>query len=95
MRKRYKNRTGIGVISVVVLIICGIVSYRGVGLMQQKTEDKIKIERLNSKIQEQQDRSADINNFKKYAQTKQYVEDIAREKLGLVDKDDVIIKQEK
>lgn len=94
MRRRKKNRTGVGIIAFVVLILCGIVSYQRIGLEERKANAAQEIVRLNSKIEKQEERQADIKDLQKYVQTKQFVRDIAREKLGLVDKDDVIIKPE-
>jgi cell division protein DivIC len=95
MRRRRKNKTGIGIITFLVLIICGIVSYRGFGLAQEKSEKEVQIERLKTKIEAQKEREDEIDDFQKYAKTNQYIEKIAREKLGLVYKDEVIIKPEK
>lgn len=95
MRRVRKSRTGIGIISFVVLIICGIVSYSKIGLQEHKDRDMEKITKLEAQKQEQQDRANDIEDEKAYRQTKSYIEDVAREKLGLVDKDEIIFKPEK
>lgn len=95
MRRNHKNRTGIGVISFVVLIICGIVTYRGFGLTREKSDYEVKINRLKTQIEEQKERAVDIKNMEKYVQSKEYIEKIAREKLGLVNKGDVLFKAEK
>ncbi|MDD3173101.1 MAG: septum formation initiator family protein [Herbinix sp.] len=92
MRQRRKKRTGIGVIAFVVLILFGIVSYRRIGLAEEKEKAAITIERLNVQIQEQKEREIDIENLRKYTKTKQYIEDIAREKLGLVYEDEIIFE---
>ncbi|MDF2944787.1 MAG: hypothetical protein K0S01_3645 [Herbinix sp.] len=95
MRRRQKKRTGIGVIALVVLILCGIVSYRRISLVDESKEAKLTIGRLEAQIEEQKERTIDINNMKAYVQSKRYIEDTAREKLGLVYKDEYIFKQEK
>lgn len=95
MRRRKKNGTGIGIIVFVVLILCGIVSYSRIGLAQEKAEKGQKIERLNTMIKEEEVRSAEIKDLKEYSKTKQYIEDIARDKLGLVYKDEIIFEPEK
>lgn len=94
MRISSKKRTGIGVIAFVVLILCGIVSYRRISLEEENAEAKLKIERLENKIKEQEERATDIKNMEAYVQTKKYIEEIAREKLGLVYKDEIIFKAE-
>lgn len=94
MKRRKKNRTGIGIIAFVVLILFAIVSYNRIGLEERYDEAQIKIDRLQAKIEEQEERELDINNLKAYVQTKSYIEEIAREKLGLVYEDEYIFKKE-
>jgi cell division protein DivIC len=94
MRRGYKKRTGIGVIAFVVLILCGIVFYSRIGLEEESKEAKLTIERLEAQIEEQEERAIDINNQKVYVQTKRYIEDMAREKLGLVYDDEIIFEPE-
>lgn len=94
MRRKQKNGTGIGIIAIVVLILCGTVSYQRIGLEKEKAYDELKIKSLNEKIEEQNERAVDIKNLKKYTKTKKYIEEIAREKLGLVYKDEILIEPE-
>jgi len=94
MRRRKKNRTGLGIIAVVVLIFCAIVSYSRIGLQDRYKEAQITLDRLNEKIALQEERELEISNLRAYVQTKQYIEDIARDKLGLVYKDEIIFEAE-
>jgi cell division protein DivIC len=94
MRKRRKNRTGAGIIAFVVLILFAIISYRRIGLSQELYKDNTELTRLNEKIQEQQERELDIANLREYTKSREYIEDIAREKLGLVYKDEILFKKE-
>lgn len=94
MRRVRKKKTGIGIIAFVILMLFGTVAYSKTGLQDRYREDKLKIERLQAQIDEQEERAVDINNLKAYVQTKKYIEDIAREKLGLVYKDEIIFEPE-
>lgn len=94
MRRRKKSSTGIGTIAFVVLILFAIVSYSRIGLEERHDEAQIKINRLEAKIEKQQERQIEINNLRAYVQTKSYIEEIAREKLGLVYEDELIFKRE-
>jgi len=94
MRRNYKKRTGIGVIALVVLILCGIISYQRIGLDKESSKAELTIERLAAQIEEQEERVVDINNQKAYVQTKRYIEDMVREKLGLVYEDEIIFQAE-
>jgi cell division protein DivIC len=95
MRRSSKNGTGIGIIAFVVLILCAIVSYRRVGLAQERDEAGVQINRLEEQYQEEQDRTTEIERYKAYTKTKKFIEDMAREKLGLVYDDDILFKPEK
>ncbi len=94
MRRRSKKGTGIGIISFVVLLLFAIVTYKRLDLNKEYKENKTEITKLEDQIQDQNDRKNDLENKKAYVQTKQYIEDTARDKLGLVNKDDVIFKPE-
>ena len=93
MRRKRKNGTGIGIIAFVVLILCAIVSYRRIGLAQEVEDNKITIARLETRYQEEQDRTNVIEEYKVYMKTKKYIEDMAR-KIGLVYKDDILFEPE-
>lgn len=94
MRRRYKKKSGIGVIALVVLVLCGIVAYKKVDLNKQSNEKQQRIEQLEAKIEEEKDRESEIENYKAYMQTKGYIEKIAREKLGLVKPDDILFERQ-
>lgn len=92
--RRKKNKTGVGIIIFVVLIFFAIVSYSRMDLEKRYNEADIQINRLEAKIDKQEERQTEINNLKAYVQTKSYIEEIAREKLGLVYEDEVIFKRD-
>ncbi|MDF2485785.1 MAG: hypothetical protein K0R46_1953 [Herbinix sp.] len=94
MRRSYKKRTGIGIIAFVVLILCAIVSYRRISLGQENNEAGITINRLEARMQEEQERKEEIAEFKAFTKTDKYIEDMARDKLGLVYEDDIIFEPE-
>jgi cell division protein DivIC len=54
-----------------------------------------KIERQNDQIDSEQQRKDEIEDYKEYVETDEFVEDTAREKLGLVYEDEIVfIKEE-
>lgn len=95
MSRSYKSGTGIGIIAFVVLILFGIITYNKVDLENQYSLNKNRINELKVQIDNQKDRKEEIKEYKAYVQTPGYVKDVARNKLGLVDKDDVIFTPEK
>lgn len=95
MRRNKKKGTGIGVIAFVVLILCAIVSYSRVGLGQEREEAELKINRLEAQKQEELERKEEIAEYKAYTKTDKYIEDMARDKLGLVYEDEILFEAEK
>ncbi|HCA69556.1 MAG TPA: cell division protein FtsH [Lachnospiraceae bacterium] len=94
LRRSHKKGTGIGIIAFVVLILFGIVAFRKIDLEKRSVQAKQKIEELDAQIAEEKERTEEIKNLEAYVHTKRYIEDVAREKLGLVYKDEIILKQE-
>lgn len=92
MRRRNKNGTGI--IVFVVLCMFGIVAFGKIKLEDRKKDLDVKIKGLETQITEEEERAIDIRNLEAYVQTKRYIEEIAREKLGLVYEHEIIFKED-
>ncbi|ROR25669.1 cell division protein DivIC [Mobilisporobacter senegalensis] len=92
--KHKKRRTGIGLIVIVVLLICSIVSFKRFSLDSERKESNKRLSEVKAAIKEEQERTKEIEDYKAYVQTKKYIEEVAREKLGLVYEDEIIFKSE-
>jgi cell division protein DivIC len=60
-----------------------------------RTQEKSYIEReaaLEREIESEEQRTNILNERKKYVATNQYIEEVAREKLGLIRPDEVLVK---
>jgi cell division protein DivIC len=77
-----------------VLSICAIVTYKQQSLDLAEAKADEKIEQLNKQIEDEKQRTEDIEEKKAYVQTKKFIEEMAREKFGLVYKDEIIFKSE-
>lgn len=49
---------------------------------------------LNRQIQDEEERTTELEEQKKYVNTDKYIKDVAKEKLGLVDPDEVLLRPE-
>ncbi|MCR5608694.1 MAG: septum formation initiator [Lachnospiraceae bacterium] len=78
---------------VIAIIICLVINYQRINLKKKQLEYNNKISRLDVRLDEEKARSDEIEEFKAYVQTKQFAEDVAREKLGLVYPDEIIFKE--
>ncbi len=92
--KRNKSRTGIGITAIMVFLICGIVIYNRQELSKTNAQAEAHIKELKEDISEAKEESKDIEKKKAYVQTQKFIEEMAREKLGLVYKDEIIFKPE-
>ena len=92
--KRKSRRTGLGLIAFIVLLVCGIVTYNRQELDKTNMKAAARIAELNEAIEKEEDEAKEIQKKKAYVQTKKFIEEMAREKLGLVYKDEIIFKAE-
>lgn len=79
---------------VIISAITAIVSLTmGVQIMELKAESKeydLVIDEWTDRMDEELQRTEEIEEFKLYTETDEYVEQIAREKLGMVYPDEII-----
>lgn len=95
MAKRKKNgRVGIALIAIIALIICGVIIYKTMELNNTLDAKQTELAMINAKIEQAQQKTEDINNEIKYRHTYDYIEDEARDKLGLTYPDEVILVPE-
>lgn len=93
-RKRRQNRFSMFLVSIVVVMILVAVWVRSMELQRKLDTYTVKQEQLEEKIADEEQRYQEIQEFRKYTQTKKYAEEVAKEKLGLVYEDEIIFKQE-
>ena len=91
-RRRLKNRASIVWASIVVLILVTVVSVKSIGLMQKAREYQEREAQLEQQIEYEMQRSEEIAEFERYTETRKYIEDTAKEKLGLVYPGEIIFK---
>ena len=91
-RRRLKNRVGIVWASIVVLILVTVVSVKSIGLLQKANEYHEREAQLQEQIEYETLRSEEIADFERYTETRKYIEDTAKEKLGLVYPGEIIFR---
>ena len=64
------------------------------GMALKKSNDAYKVqeEELQTQIDAEKERSEEINKLKKYVGTDEYIEEVAREKLGLVKENEILFR---
>ncbi len=91
-RKKKENRLSMVMVTIAVLMVLIVVSFKGIELRQKQEVYAARIEELNQKIAEETERTTEIEEYGKYTKTKKYVEEVAKDKLGLVYEDEIIFK---
>lgn len=84
---------GLAVVVIVVVLVLFFNS-RSKVIQAKNLEDAAKIEQLESQIEAENVRAEELEEYSKYVNTKQFAEEIARDKLGLIYPDEKIFKEE-
>lgn len=93
-RKRTQNRFSMFLVTLVVLMILIVVSVKSLDLKKNLETYTVKEEKLLNQIADEEKRAEELEEFRKYTQTKKYVEEVAKDKLGLVYDGEIIFKEE-
>ena len=94
-RKKRQNRTGMLLVTTVVLMMLVVVTIKSIELQGKKEAYELREAALQEEIDKERARTEEIEEYGKYTQTKKYVEEIAKDKLGLVYEGEIIFKDEK
>ena len=78
------NSLGMIAIALVVLVLLGGLMLESNDLKERLTGYDAKAATLQQQIEDEQTRTEEIDKLKKYMETDEYAEEVAREKLGLV-----------
>ena len=81
-------------VMMVVLMVLIVVSVKSIELRQKQEAYVARIEQLQEQVEAENQRALEIEEYGKYTQTKKYVEEVAKDKLGLVYEDEIIFKSE-
>lgn len=65
---------------------------KGASLKQADLDYRQKEADLARQVQDEENRTRELEEYKIYVQTKQYAEEVAKEKLGLVNPDEILLK---
>ena len=89
-----KFRLSITVAFIVMIVIVTIVLIRSYTLTKTLEKNRSQITELNQSIAEEKERTEEIEQFSKEVQTNEYKEEVAKDKLGLVNEGEIIFKIE-
>ena len=80
------------IITATVLCLLIVASFGKTKLLNKNEAYQEREAQLIAELEAEQARSEEIEDLKKYVQTKKYVEDVAKERLGLVYENEILFK---
>ncbi|SDB25024.1 FtsB family cell division protein [Eubacterium oxidoreducens] len=92
--KRKKKNTGKVCVIAIVCMLVGVMSVRIVALYQDKTRYEAKASELQSQIEDEEQRAEELDDYADYVKTAEYIEKMARAKLGLVYDNEIVFKEQ-
>ena len=92
IRKKKQNRFSMTLVVMVILMLIIVVSFKRVELKEKQKIYAQKEQQLTEQIEEEKKRFEEIEEYGKYTKTKKYAEEVAKEKLGLVNDDEIIFR---
>ena len=93
-RKRRQNKFGMFLVFLVVSMIGVVVAVRSVDMKATLAENRQREAELQDQIAAEQERAEEIEEMEKYSETLGYTEDVAKEKLGLINEGEIIFRDE-
>lgn len=91
-RGKRQNRFGMFLVSAVVVMLLAVISVNSYDL-KQKQETYLAAEaELDAQIAEEENRALELEEFKNYTETDAYIEEVAKDKLGLVREGEIVFK---
>ena len=79
-------------ITVVVLSLAVVVHIKGSSLKAINQDYEIRLENLTEQKAKEEQRALDLEAEREHVQSKGYIKEVAKEKLGLVDPDEILLK---
>ena len=96
VRKKKKdnlnNRMALVGVTMVVLSLAVAVHIKGIDLKEKDRSYSIREENLEAQVAKEEERAKQLEEYRVYVQTKQYIEKVAKEKLGLVNRNEILLK---
>lgn len=93
-RKRRQNKFGMFLVFLVVIMIGVVVAVRSVDMKATLAENRQREAELQNQIAAEGKRTEEIEEMEKYSETLGYTEDVAKEKLGLINEGEIIFRDE-
>ena len=91
-KDRWGNRMAIFGITMVVFSLGIMVNIKSSSMKQKDLEYQAREALLQQQYDRELNRADELKEYEVYVQTKQYIEEVAKQKLGLVKPDEILLK---
>ena len=81
-------------ISMILVLLVGVLAVNAVSLRSRNAQYKKQEAELEAQIKEEKKRAKEVEAYEAYVKTDDYVKEIAEEKLGLVDPNEIILSRQ-
>jgi len=93
-RRRLEHRLSILLISCVIVVLGITLSVASISLHKKNQNYKTQEAELEKQLEEEALRAEEIDELEEYVGTDEYIEDVAKEKLGLVYPNEILFEAE-
>ena len=93
-RKKRQNKLGMVLVTMVVAVLMIVILFKSHELKQDQEAYLAKQEMLQARIDEEHERTKELEEYEKYTKTDKFVEEIAKEKLGLLYENEILFKSD-
>lgn len=92
--KKNNNRAGKLCIGMILIAFVAVMSIQIVRIYQKDQEYAKQQEELELQLEEEMARQQELEDYETYTQSDEYIEDVAKSKLGLAYDNEIIFKEE-
>lgn len=93
-KRQLQHKLSMIVIAAVILVLGATLSVASISLQAKNKEYMAQETELEAQIEAEANRAEEIDELEKYVGTDEYVEDVAKEKLGLVYPNEILFEAE-
>ena len=94
MKKAQNYKRSMVLITMAMIVMCAVIFVAGMGLQTRNKKLQAQEIELQAQLEEEELRSEEIDELTKYVGTDEYVEAVAKEKLGLVHEGEILFRAE-
>ena len=94
IRRKVENRFSMALVTIVIIMVMIVVAFGRAQLKDKQAVEDAETLRLEQEIAKEEQRSLEIDEKEKYSKTNKYVEEVAREKYGMVKENEIVFKEE-